>query len=373
MGKRCRELTPEEKIRDRLALFGCALLVFSISLGVFMLAIYIFFEKKFMLIPILIIFIAISIILHQRKKHHEIFYIIEKNDPEHLEKFLERNPDKVNSRHAKINRTPLHHAIYRGCSPEIMQIIIDHGADVNARDMAKSTAVTDVAINKDKNYLKYLEQKGANLEKVDFPYYTPLHIAAILDNIKAAGLLIRNGANVNIIAGDGSKALHYASYKNSKIIEILISAGSLLEVRDINRKTPMDIACEHNFYPGMALLLRKGAELHLPGKDVEKIILNAVKRGNTTLIKAMVDRGINMNFSDKDGKTPLHLCINRRKVATVLIESGVPLNVIDNAGNTPLHYATNKNTAKFLVKRGADIRIKNNEGKTAFDIIGKID
>lgn len=373
MGKRCRGLTPDEKIRDRLALFGCALLSLLISLGVLMLVIYIFFEKRYILLPIIIIFIALSIILHQHKKHHDIFYIIEKNDLEHLKKFLERNPDKVNSRYGKINRTPLHHAIYRGCSPEIMQILIDHRADVNARDMVKSTAVMDVAINKDENYLKYLEQKGVNLEKVDFPHYTPLHLAAILDNIEAVRLLVRNGADVNIIARDGSKPLHYTSYKNSKIMNLLISAGSSLEVRDINRKTPMDIACEHHFYPGMALLLRKGAELHLPGKDVEKIILNAVKRGNSGLIKAMVDRGINMNFTDKEGKTPLHWCTNRRRAAEVLINSGVPLNAVDNSGNTPLHYATNKSMAKLLLEKGADVTIKNRKGKTAFEIIGEID
>ena len=55
----------------------------------------------------------------------------------------------------------------------------------------------------------------------------------------------------------------------------------------------------------------------------------------------------------------------------ILIDSGAQINHQDNDGNTALHYALmgeNFELAKFLVGKGADKTIKNNDGETPEDL-----
>jgi ankyrin repeat protein len=58
-------------------------------------------------------------------------------------------------------------------------------------------------------------------------------------------------------------------------------------------------------------------------------------------------------------------------VIDLLLDLKADINKIDNDGNSPLHYAVNSNcqrTIKKLLIRGANKKIKNLEGKTAYDL-----
>jgi ankyrin repeat protein len=95
--------------------------------------------------------------------------------------------------------------------------------------------------------------------------------------------------------------------------------------------------------------------------------------GYAETCKLLIDNGVDAEAKNKDGKTALHLAsLNGNVKAADLIigKSGNIANEQDNAGKTALFYAAKKGhtgMCKFLVSKGADPKIKDNDGKTALD------
>ncbi len=102
-------------------------------------------------------------------------------------------------------------------------------------------------------------------------------------------------------------------------------------------------------------------------------LLETVSKGELSKAKDFINKGADVNIKNGDGKTPLHIAVekNYEDIVRLLLQKNADLNTKDNNGNTPLHIAV-KNGNYFVVKEllraGADKNIKNNEGKTALDI-----
>jgi uncharacterized protein len=102
------------------------------------------------------------------------------------------------------------------------------------------------------------------------------------------------------------------------------------------------------------------------------------------VIRYLLQCGIAINETDKNGVTPLHRAVRFRSLAAVkeLIACGADINAVDKkTKSTPLHRAVTNTGApatagkmdcaieitKLLLTNGADPRIKNKNGKTPID------
>lgn len=99
-------------------------------------------------------------------------------------------------------------------------------------------------------------------------------------------------------------------------------------------------------------------------------LLNKVRNNDIEAVKALLKGGADVNYQSDDmmGYTALGLTTNI-EMMEVLISAGADINHQDNrTGYTPLMNALNgcnNDVAKFLIKKGADINIKANDGATA--------
>ena len=59
-----------------------------------------------------------------------------------------------------LGRTALHAAAARGCNDSILQMLIDHGVKVNARDKVGSTAMMIAEAKKKMRVVEFLRGKG---------------------------------------------------------------------------------------------------------------------------------------------------------------------------------------------------------------------
>ena len=110
-----------------------------------------------------------------------------------LSDLLIQNGAKVNTRNHK-KRTPLHYAH----DPEVLKVLIHHGADINAVDIEGRTALNDVTSTLSK------------LKTSDPKYIDKLTQMALL--------LLENGANINIRnTVDNKSAKDYIAKTNGKI------------------------------------------------------------------------------------------------------------------------------------------------------------
>jgi uncharacterized protein len=84
---------------------------------------------------------------------------------------------------------------------------------------------------------------------------TPLHWMATLGDLKGIGLLLRAGAEIDAVDGDGNAAVHEAViYRQLGAVQTLVEAGAALDVRNRAGKTPLEIAQEDGFSPVVELL-----------------------------------------------------------------------------------------------------------------------
>jgi len=167
--------------------------------------------------------------------------------------------------------TPLSVAAYNG-HYKIAQLLISKGADVNAKEERRGTVLHKVAENPrswgwlsglkmldGKRHLEIAElliQEGADVNAKgyrDHKKYRPLHLAvANWGNIKMVELFLSKGAYV-----DGYTIMHDAvGGQDLQIIELLISKGADVNVKNANGHTPLKVAVDSN-KTSVAKLLKK--------------------------------------------------------------------------------------------------------------------
>ena len=249
--------------------------------------------------------------------------------------------------------TPLMYAAIAG-STDAMKLLLDKGADVNARNAFASTALMWSATDIKK--VRLLVERGADVNLASKQGRTALLVAALSDNsYEIARSLIAKGADVKAVDGLKTTALIAATAGNdTDTIRAMVDAGLEVNAADSLGFTPLMNAAANRNLPAVRLLLAKGANVNAVSKDV----FNTVKNGTIALGKF----------------TPLILATAGAgaDVAKVLLDAGAEINAQDVRGMTPLMLAIatdhpDTETIRLLLARGADVKPKSVAGETARD------
>lgn len=133
---------------------------------------------------------------------------VARRDAEAVRAMLDADPALIMSRN-DMGKTPLHYAVTYA-SIDIIPLLIEKGADVNAAD-----------------------ESGL----------TPLHVAAMLDRVDEAKALLGKGADVQAKDAFGDTPLHTAAlFGTGRMTELLIVNGADLTARNNNQSTPLECA-----------------------------------------------------------------------------------------------------------------------------------
>ena len=95
--------------------------------------------------------------------------------------------------------------------------------------------------------------------------------------------------------------------------------------------------------------------------------------GNIEIVKALIKADADVNQSDNEGTTPLHVAASKgyKDLVKALIGADADVNQSDNEGTTPLHVAASKgykDLVKALIGADADVNQSDNEGKTPLHV-----
>src|SRR5215510_16219932 len=124
-------------------------------------------------------------------------------------------------------------------------------------------ALSDAVKNGDKEALRSLLQKGANVNATEGDGATALHWAGYRDDLEAADLLIRAGAKVNAANDLGATPLWTACQNGSEAMaRRLLAAGANPNAKLLLGETPLMMASRAGNAAVVEQLLAKGADVN---------------------------------------------------------------------------------------------------------------
>ena len=115
----------------------------------------------------------------------------------------------------------------------------------------------------------------------------------------------------------------------------------------------------------MAAILKTLKHLDIPDEE-GRTPLMLLRYHTRELLPLFLDRGVDVNHVDQEGRTALMFQWHK-EMAKELLGAGADINKVDKEGNTALHYALEaggQEDARYLIRKGADYNHPNNQGVT---------
>ena len=218
---------------------------------------------------------------------------------------------------------------------EKVRLLVDAGADVNARSKQGMTPLLIAANNAGSTEIvRFLLSKGAKVEG------TVLIGAANSGDLELVRLLIDKGADVNAATKRGDTALQFAaSVGNVTMVKLLLDKGA-----DVNAATTGSVQ------------VKKGpiALNHLTA------LMFAAPYGTPELLRTLIDAGAKVNARDIRDMTPLMLAVSSEtqdpEVVRLLLSKNADTKAKSDLGETALDWAKkfgNPQVIRILEEAGA--------------------
>ncbi|NBX71429.1 ankyrin repeat domain-containing protein, partial [bacterium] len=164
---------------------------------------------------------------------------------------------------------------------EIVELLLERGADVHVKDNNGSTALMWAAGSGNQNMVKLLLERGADIHAKNNNGWTALMLAAGSGNQNIVELLLERGADVDVKNNEGSTALMWvAGSGNQNMVKLLLERRADVDVKNDDGKTALMWAAERGHRYTVKLLLERGADVDVKGEFSNTALMLAAERGH---------------------------------------------------------------------------------------------
>ena len=204
-------------------------------------------------------------------------------------------------------------AIFYCNKPDTVQLLLEHGANINAQETAGRSMLHMSIIDDDIDMAEYLLKHGANPNLQDDYGCGPIFY---VQSAVAIRLLAEHGAKLNTVANNGDIPLARLS---SDLIPALIEAGADVNFKNREGRTALYLRC----------------------RDVTS--------KTPACVRALMQAGADLNIRDSSGMTPFLTFMLSHSWDPYVLQHRVEL-------------------AEFMVEQGADIYAKDSTGRSILNI-----
>jgi ankyrin repeat protein len=226
---------------------------------------------------------------------------------------------------------------------QAVEILLDNGADIAAKDSDGQTALNSTAYNCQTEIAELLINKGADIESKNLWNRTILNAASFYGCTSLVKLLIDKGADIDARgAEEGKTPLMWAINEgHTDIAELLVNTGADIDSKDNFDDTALMLAIKHGYHDITKLLIESGADVNLEDNKGKTVLILAIERKYYDITSSLINSGADVNAKDNDGKTALILAASRGYTETIglLIDNGADIEAKDSDGKTALMWA----------------------------------
>uniref|UniRef100_A0A1A8BMM6 Protein phosphatase 1 regulatory subunit 16A n=2 Tax=Nothobranchius kadleci TaxID=1051664 RepID=A0A1A8BMM6_NOTKA len=197
------------------------------------------------------------------------------------------------------------------------------------------TALHQCCIDNYEEMVKILLDRGANVNAQDNELWTPLHAAATCGHAGLVKILITHGADLLAVNSDGN--MPYDLCEDDPTLDIIETAmanrGITQEMINETRAST-----ERRMIEDIQELLRRGEEVNQQDCQGAALLHIAAANGYVQAAELLLEGGARMDLRDFDGWQPLHAaaCWGQMHVAELLASHGASLNAKTFLEETPI-------------------------------------
>ncbi|MDY3200402.1 MAG: ankyrin repeat domain-containing protein [Arcobacter sp.] len=294
--------------------------------------------------------------IENNQKETAIFYAIHSKSSAIMQLLIEHN---ANINHLNIyRRTALQDAVI-SASNRIVNFLIEVTTNLGNCDIHGNNLIFDAIANGNLEIIKKVASlQEININQINEEGNTILQKEIVLKNNNLALLLLDLGANPTILDKNGKNFLFYAITKGIENISIIQKAVEL--GCNINSKSSQNTT-----------LLMESINYFLNAKDENE------KISHFEMIKELINLGVNVETLDNKGENAFFLATkseDRELINLFLENSNVNLNHENIDGETVLSILVlngirNSDLIKLYLEKGANPTLENKFGKSIIEIL----
>eukprot|EP00057_Strongylocentrotus_purpuratus_P000774 XP_001183012.1 PREDICTED: rabankyrin-5 [Strongylocentrotus purpuratus] len=239
---------------------------------------------------------------------------------------------------------PLHHACEWGLE-QVVQCLIEHQADINAKDAEGRTPLHIAISNQHPTIISLIMSHPVlDLTLRDKGGLTPFAAALTFKNNKAAqAILDREPRAAEQLDNKGRNFLHVAVEKSdieSVLFLISVRANVTSRIQDSSQLTPLHLAVQAGSEIIVRNLLLAGASVMALNNHKQNGLHMAATKDHSTICSILIENGINVDAKDDNNNSALHIAVqygNLNSARVLLTESSIDAEAFNTRGQTPMH------------------------------------
>lgn len=259
--------------------------------------------------------------------------------------------------------------------------LVKAGVPLNALNNAHETALLMASRRGLLEIVDYLlNRKDVDVNSPDINENSPLHYIARIDDLNLIQKLIEKGATIDTVSSSGLTPLMVAAkFGQVQVVKYLIQQSAIVTFKNSRGESALLLNIVYSpQYDICQCLIAAGAESFDSDDSGYTTLMAAIEGGNREIAELILDQpGLEPAFIDvwsdlKDCALVL-ACRHIPDVEFIkkMLDKGAFIDARGRNGNTPLTTAVlsgAEEVEKLLIERGADVNLKNDDGKTASDL-----